>query len=358
MVVQSGPGTRYAEALVIRGAGRLSIEKTRLPAMSESDVLVDVRFGGICGSDLSYWRHGSSGSSVLREPMVLGHEIVGLVQQEAADGLGPNVGTPVAIYPGVACGRCAACLASRRNLCPFVKFMGSAAQFPHTDGGFASSIVVPRSSVRALPADNRLDKFALVEPASVAWHAVSRTQLGSDTRALVIGAGPIGLILVAILRLRGVRHITVSDIETRPLETALQLGANEIIQVGVDESTKQSSAPDVVFECSGSVVGLGQAIRQVRPGGDVVLIGNQRVGDVEFPAALAISKELRIAASFRCNDEFDEVIAALSSGVLDLAPVVSDVVDWKNFDHAFALAADSRNSSKVLLAIGNSSSGG
>lgn len=339
------------EALVIRGPGRLELETRDVPDLSDSDVIVDVEFGGICGSDLHYWRHGTSGTSVLREPMILGHEVVGRVGREAQSGSGPSVGVAVAVYPAVMCGTCEQCRAGRRNLCVSVKYMGSAAHLPHTDGGFASQIVVPQVNLRVLPDSVPLERFALVEPASVAWHAVNRAGPVVGARTLVVGAGPIGLAVVAILRLRGAAHIAVSDLHPRPLETALRLGADDAMLSGAIPDSKTESGYDAAFECSGSAPGLAQAMEKTRGGGRVVMVGNQGVDDIPFSAARAISKELQVNGSYRFDGEFDEVISAISSGALDLTPIVSGVFDWHDFLDAFESAADASASSKVLLAI-------
>lgn len=341
-----------SNALVIRGPGQLDLEALPLPAPAENELVVEIKLGGICGSDLHYWKHGSSGTSVLQDPMILGHEVVGVVRQEAADGAGPAAGTAVAIHPATSCGSCRQCTAGRLHLCLNGRYLGSAAHRPHTHGGFAAEVVVPRQSVRPLPEGVPLENFALAEPASVAWHAVSRAGSVTDKRILVVGAGPIGLAIVAVLRLRGAGQLVVSDLHAQPLETARCMGADRTISPGAPDREEQDVDFDVTFECSGTAAGLSFAVDATRGGGDVVMVGNQRVGDVPFPAARVISKELRVSGSYRFLDEFDEVVNALATGELDLTPIISHIIDWRDFTRAFELAALPGQSSKVLLAIG------
>jgi L-idonate 5-dehydrogenase len=343
--------SHMSEALVIRGPGHLDLEALPLRVPADSELIVEIKLGGICGSDLHYWKHGSSGSSVLTDPMILGHEVVGVVQQAAADGAGPVEGTPVAIHPATSCGICAQCTAGRSHLCLDGRYLGSAAHRPHTHGGFATSMVVPRQNVRPLPGGVPLEHFALAEPASVAWHAVSRAASVADQRVLVIGAGPIGLAIVAVLRLRGAGEIVVSDLFPRPLDTARRMGADRTTSPGDPGGAQLNVEFDVTFECSGTPAGLSQAVDATRGGGDVVMVGNQRVGDVPFPAARAISKELRISGSWRFQNEFDEVVSALATGELDLTPIITHIIDWRDYTRAFELASLPAESSKVLLAI-------
>ena len=135
---------------------------------------MEIAYGGICGSDLHYWTHGAAGESILRAPMVLGHEVVGTVVAAAADGTGPAVGTRVAVHPASPAGDGVTRYpADRPNLSPGCTYLGSAARFPHTDGAFVRYATLPSRMLRELPDNLDLRTAAAIEPASVAWHAVS-----------------------------------------------------------------------------------------------------------------------------------------------------------------------------------------
>ncbi len=201
----------------------------RVPNTTEA--VVEVVYGGICGSDLHYWRHGAAGLSILKEPMLLGHEIVGVVRQGASDGSGPTPGTPVAVHParpgpGDGTQRYPA---DRPNLSPGCAYLGSAAHRPHTQGGFAHYVTLGAHMLRPLPAGLALRTAAVAEPASVAWHAVGRAGDVRGRSALVIGAGPIGALVVAVLRRAGAAEITVVDLHEAPLERARALGATRTL---------------------------------------------------------------------------------------------------------------------------------
>ena len=141
-----------AMGVVAHAAGDLRVEPVEVRTPGPDEALVQVAYGGVCGSDLHYWRHGAAGESILRAPMLLGHEIVGTVLAPAADGTGPGAGTQVAVHPATpGPGDGARYPHDRPNLSPGCTYLGSATRFPHTDGGFASRVVLPARMLRALP---------------------------------------------------------------------------------------------------------------------------------------------------------------------------------------------------------------
>ena len=144
---ESGP------AVVAHAAGDLRIENIPLAVPAPDQAVVEVLYGGICGSDLHYWLHGAAGESILKAPLVLGHEISGIVVRAAADGTGPGTGTPVTVHPATP-GPGAGDIrypADRPNLSPGCTYLGSAARYPHTDGAFSRYVNLPVRMLRALP---------------------------------------------------------------------------------------------------------------------------------------------------------------------------------------------------------------
>jgi L-iditol 2-dehydrogenase/L-idonate 5-dehydrogenase len=335
-------------AVVAHGAGDLRVEAQPVPVPGPDEALVRIAYGGICGSDLHYWRHGAAGESVLRAPMRLGHEVSGTVVTPAADGSGPGAGTDVAVHPatrGTAPGRYPH---ERPNISPGASYLGSAAHVPHTDGAFATCVAVPAGLLRALPDGLDLRTAALAEPASVAWHAVERAGGVTGTTALVIGAGPIGALAVAVLRHHGARRVIAVDLHEHALATARALGADETIAATDTEAIAALEA-DVVLECSGSSPGLESAVRGAVRGGTVVLVGLMPSGPQPALLSLVVTRELHLTGSFRFNHEIDDVLAALADGSLDVGAVVSHEYPVGRTLEAFEAAADAASSSKVLL---------
>ncbi|WP_435070372.1 alcohol dehydrogenase catalytic domain-containing protein, partial [Amycolatopsis thermoflava] len=159
-------------ACVVHGAGDLRVENRAPVEPGEGEIAVDVSFGGICGSDLHYYHRGAVGDFHVREPLVLGHEVVGHVAALGSDVDGPAAGTAVAVHPATPCDDCPECTGDHRNVCADTRYLGSAARLPHVHGGFAQRITVPAAQVRALPPGLELERAVLAEPLSVALHAV------------------------------------------------------------------------------------------------------------------------------------------------------------------------------------------
>lgn len=338
-------------AVVAYAARDLRIEDVPLVPPAADQAVVQIRYGGICGSDLHYWQHGAAGESILKAPMVLGHEIVGVVAQAAADGSGPGVGTPVAVHPATPGPGAARYPADRPNLSPGCTYLGSAAQYPHTDGAFRRYATLPSRMLRELPAGLDLRTAALIEPASVAWHAVARAGEVVGKTALVIGCGPIGALAVAVLRRAGAATIVAVDVHPRPLEIAAAVGADRVLQAGDAEAITDVEA-DVVIESSGSHHGLASAIKGAARGGRVVMVGLLPSGPQPVHISLAITRELELVGSFRFNDEITDVIGALADGSLRIGPVITHEFPLEQGLEAFEVARNSAVSGKVLLDFG------
>jgi L-iditol 2-dehydrogenase/L-idonate 5-dehydrogenase len=345
--------------VVAHAAGDLRVEDVPLAVPGPDEAVVEVAYGGICGSDLHYWLHGAAGESILRAPMVLGHEISGTVVVAAADGTvvvaaadgtGPVAGTPVAVHPATP-GPGEGDIrypAERPNLSPGCTYLGSAARFPHTDGAFARYVNLPARMLRPLPGSLDLRTAALIEPASVAWHAVARAGDVAGRSALVIGSGPIGALAIAVLKRAGASRITAVDMHPKPLEIAAAVGADQVLHA-TDADAIAAVQADVVIESSGSHHGLASAIQGAARGGTVVMVGLLPTGPQPVLISLAITRELDLKGSFRFNDEIDEVITALADGTLQFGPVITHDYPLSQGLEAFATAKNSAESGKVLL---------
>lgn len=338
-------------AVVAHAAQDLRIEDIGAPEPRADEAVVAIAYGGICGSDLHYWRHGAAGASVLREPMILGHEVSGVVAVAAADGSGPVAGTPVAVHPLTPHGDGRTPWpAAHPNLAPASTYLGSAMHLPHTQGAFARHVALPARMLHPLPEGLDLRTAALAEPAAVAWHGVQRAGDVSGRSVVVIGAGPIGQLVAAVAQRAGASSVTVTDVQERPRTIAEARGIRSIDARA--EAEISGLHADVVVESSGTVPGLAAAVSAAARGGTVVMLGLQRGGDVPAPMATAITRELTLRGSFRFGAEFDEVIAALADGSLDVGGIISEVLPVDDALDAFELAADPASSCKVLIDFG------
>lgn len=339
---------------VIHGAGDLRVDELATPEPGPGQALVAVRYGGVCGSDLHYWRHGGVGDFRLKEPMVLGHEVVGTVVGYGPGADGPAVGTPVAVHPATPCGSCPECRAGRRNICRDTRYLGSAARTPHVQGGFAARLVVPAEQLRALPDGLPLERAALAEPLSVALHAVRRAGDVAGRHVLVTGAGPIGCLVVAAAKAAGAARVTVTDLLPRALAYASVAGADTLVRADDPADPGWPDAADgadVAIEASGVAAGLDACLHRVRRGGVVVQLGMLPPGASPFAGNLVVSREIELRGAFRFDAEFDDALALLAREP-SLAGLVSAVVPVTESARAFELAADRAESCKVLLDFG------
>jgi L-idonate 5-dehydrogenase len=332
---------------VIHGQDDLRVEELPSPVPGPGQVLVAVRYGGVCGSDLHYWRHGGVGDFRLAEPMVLGHEVVGTALT------GPLAGRAVAVHPATPCGVCPECRDGRRNVCRDTRYLGSAARTPHVQGGFAAQIAVPAEQLRLLPEGLEPRRAALAEPLAVALHAVRRAGPVAGKHVLVTGAGPIGCLVVAAARSAGAAHVTVTDLLPAALEYARIAGAGTTVRADDPADPGWPSEVDVAIEASGVAAGLGTCLRLVRRGGVVVQLGMLPPGQSPFAGNLVVSREIELRGAFRFDTEFDDALALLAAeDAFD--GLISAVVPVREAESAFALAADRGRSCKVLLDFGTS----
>jgi L-idonate 5-dehydrogenase len=336
-------------ACVAFGKEDLRVQDWPTEPPGPGQVSVDIAYGGICGSDLHYYHRGGVGDFVIREPLVLGHEVVGRVRELGPDMTSPEPGTPVAIHPATPCGRCPECRAGRRNICRDTRYLGSAARFPHVQGGFRAVLTVPVAQAVPLPEGLDLRQAVLAEPLSVAMHAVRRLGPVEGSRVLVTGAGPIGCLAVAALRAAGAAAVFSSDLFDEALAVGSAVGATFTIRAD-DPAAGWPEEVDAAIEASGTAAGLATCVERVRRGGTIVQLGLLPPGSVPLLGNRLVTREITLAGAFRFDSEFGDALAALAAG-LEVAPVISASYPLSAAADAFAVAADRRRSCKVLLDI-------
>lgn len=331
--------------LAIHGKEDIRWESADAPVPDEGEIRLRVRFVGICGSDLHYYFHGANGEYTIREPLTPGHEFSAVVDLDPSGDLAP--GTPVTVHPA-RFGPETPGLEEHPHLRPGGDYLGSAATIPHRQGAAAEFLVVERHMVRVLPDALPLQRATLAEPLAVAMHAVGLAGNLNGKRVLVIGTGPIGLLLIAAALRAGAESIAASDIREEPLARATSLGASDTFRVGIDDI--ENEAFDVIFECSGVPASLTQAVRAAKRAGTIVQVGMLPDAEIQVNLAATLAKELTFRGAFRFAAEIDEAIALLaSSDTLDA--VITHVVSATDAVHAFTTARDSAASAKVLISL-------
>jgi L-idonate 5-dehydrogenase len=341
------------EALVIHSSGDLRVETYPTPEVASTQVRVRIRTGGICGSDLHYYQHGGFGAIRLQQPMVLGHEVAGVIEEVAADVKHLAPGDRIAVNPSHPCGQCRFCQMGLQNHCLDMRYFGSAMRMPHVQGAFRQEIVVGASQAFKL-ADSVTDaEGAMAEPLAVALHAVNRAGPLLGRKVLVTGCGPIGAMVVIAARRAGATTIVATDVMDQPLRKALKIGADAVINVANSPETLAQYAVDkgqfdVLFEASGNERALRSAFDVVRPRGVVVQLGLSGT-ELTLPFNMVVAKEFDIRGAFRFHEEFGVAVDLINKGLVDLKPLVSATLPYRDAGKAFALAADRSQSMKVIL---------
>jgi L-idonate 5-dehydrogenase len=345
--------TSMAFAATLYGPEDLRMVERPLDPLASGMVRIRFGAGGICGSDMHYYRHARTGDFVVTSPLVLGHEIAGEVVEIAGSAPDVKVGDRVAVNPSRWCGHCKPCRENRLNLCENIFFMGSASKTPHMQGGFASYFdAVPAQCVK-IPDHVTYQAAALAEPLAVCLHAVARAGDVNGKRAVLFGAGPIGLLTMLAAQRAGIAEATVVDIAAAPLAFATRLGANHVVDIsGGEEALKAQAAAqpfDVAFEVSGTAAGLASAIGVVRRGGVVIQVGNLPGGQIPVPANAVMAKEIDLRGSFRFGSEFFTAVELIADGSVDVLSLVTAQRPLAVAPDAVRLALDRSQSVKVVL---------
>ena len=341
-------------ALVCHAPLDLRLDAYATEAPGPQQLSVRVAFGGICGSDLHYFQHGGFGTVRIKEPMVLGHEVSGVVNTLGSEVTGFRIGQRIAISPSRPCGVCRYCQQGLHNHCMDMRFYGSAMRFPHVQGAFRETLVIDAAQAHPVADDLSLSEAALAEPLSVGLHAIARAGSVFGKRVLVTGCGPIGALLIAGLRRAGAAQIVAADIADLPLTCALKMGADQAINLaqnpdGLAPFAANKGLFDVMFEASGSEKALLGGFDVVAPRGVIVTIGLG--GNISMPLNTLVGKEIDLRGTFRFHSEFAVAVAFLNQRLIDGRPVISDIVAFDRSNDAFKLAGDKHQSMKVQIAF-------
>ncbi len=338
-------------AVVVHAANDLRVEDVPDPECRPDQVLVAVEWGGICGSDVAYWQSGVSGTAVLRDPLILGHEVAGHVVDVGTRVSGVQAGQRVTVHPATLAGNHTMPeeIADRTNLWPEVRYLGSAAFQPHEPGGFSSLRAVRPEQLRPLPEGVSTKEGALAEPFGVAIHAVRRGGDVSGRSVLVNGCGPIGALAVAAATAAGAAQVYAADLSENALQVARAMGADTLIPVAAGAALPVDV--EVGIEASGAAQALGGVISAVRRGGVLVQVGNLPAGEVSAELGNIVTREIDYRGSYRFVDEITDAIALLD-GAVDVSPLMTHSFALDHAQRAFAVAADRNSGSgKVMLQL-------
>jgi L-idonate 5-dehydrogenase len=340
------------KAVVIHQALDLRIEERADEKPGAGQIAVAIERGGICGSDLHYYKHGGFGVIRLREPMVLGHEVAGEVTEIGAGVTNVKVGDVVALNPSRPCNTCEYCLRGQQAHCLNMLFYGSAMRFPHVQGAFQQSIVALASQAHVVAAGISIEEAAFAEPFAVTLHAIVRAGSLTNKRVLVTGCGPIGALAIVAARAHGAQEIVATDVSDFTLGLARKVGADTTVNVAThSEAMNKFKANkgyfDVMIEASGNEAALHIGLEVLRPRGVLIQLGLG--GNISVPQNMIVSKEIEIRGSFRFNEEFGLAVDMINKRRIDLKPLLTEVVPLAEAKRAFDLAGDRARAMKVQI---------
>lgn len=341
------------KTIVAHAARDLRIEERDMPKPAMGQVLVRMERGGICGSDLHYYQHGGFGTVRLREPMILGHEVAGRIEQ-LGDGVeGLMTGQRVAISPSRPCGVCSFCQEGLHNHCMNMRFYGSAMPFPHIQGAFCEYLVA--DVAQCADAEGlSAGEATMAEPLSVVLHAAKTAGDLMGKRVLVTGCGPIGMLAILVARTAGAIEVVATDVAPFTLTKACEIGADATHNVAEDPEALAVYAEnkgqfDVLFECSGVSSALASAVPALRPRGIIMQLGLG--GDMTLPVQAMTAKELQLRGSFRFHAEFFSAVEMMRLGRLDVKKMITHSFPLSDMLDAFEMASDRSQSIKTHIAF-------
>jgi len=333
------------KSLVISGKLNMSVVAGDIPEPKDGLVRIKVKYVGICGSDLHYFFEGANGTFVLKEPLVPGHELSGVVDLDPSGEY--SSGTRVTIHPA-RLGNSLPGIETLSHLWPNGSYLGSASTTPHTQGAMSEFLIVEKRMIRTIPESLSLKGAALCEPLAVALHAINLADGVTNKNVLISGSGPIGLLVIAACKVLGAASICATDVFDGPLARSKELGADRVIKIGEEAIPVEEF--DLVLECSGVASALSDAIVAVRRAGTIVQVGVLPAGHQTIAVSPLISKEVRLLGCFRFNNEIDQAIRMISEN-----PWIEKVITHSySLDEAkvgFQMAKNSELSSKVLIAF-------
>lgn len=333
------------KAVYLDGIKELSQRDVPMPHVLDEQVLIKMKAVGICGSDVHYWQNGKIGSFVVREPMILGHECAGVVESAGSKVHHLKKGDRVVIEPGEPCYRCDYCLEGKYNLCPDIKFFAT----PPIDGALRDYVAFDAKRVFRIPKE--IEDFGmatLVEPFAVGVFATNRLRPALGAKAIVMGAGVVGLSCLMAAKAAGCRSVDVVDIREDRLQKAKDLGAERVINPQKDKLPEH--AYDVAYEATGTDACFAHLAHCMKSGSKVALVGlgadQQTVPMVEY-----VCKEITLLPTFRYANNYPAVLDLICKNQELLKPLLTHRVPFSlsGVEEGLRISSQDESACKVIV---------
>lgn len=317
------------KALLLTAPSILEYTDFPEPKPADDEVVVRIRACGICGSDI----HGWDGSTGRRNPpLIMGHEAAGEVVAAGPRVKNWRAGDRVTFDSTIYCGTCHFCREGHVNLCENRRVVGVSPAEYKQHGAFAERLAIPERILYRLPDTLPFEQAAMVEPVSIAVHAVQRTKIVPNATAVVVGSGMIGLLVIQALRWAGAKNVVAIDLADNRLALAQQLGATHTINSGKTDAAAEVAritgglGADIAFEVVGFTPTLNLALATLKRGGACVLVGNLSPKTQDFPLQAVVTKEITILGSCASAGEYPLCLDLIARGVVNVKPMIEAVV--------------------------------
>jgi len=312
------------------------------PRPKEKEVLIRVKVVGVCGSDVHYYLEGKIGSQqIIKEPLILGHELSGEVAELGKGAGNFKVGQRVVVEPAISCGKCEVCRKGWTNICPLVKFLGT----PPVNGAFCEYLVMPGENLFPLPDKLSDEEGVMFEPLAIGLYAVRLSRFLPGETVAILGSGPIGLVTLLSARAAGASLIFATDIIPERLKAAKKIGAREVfnpekedVAEKIMELTKGRGV-DVTFEAAGKEETINQAFAITALGGRVMIIGIPEVDAITYEPHQMRRKELLIQNVRHSLDTTGASIRLVEEGLINLKPLITHCYPFDKITEAFELVS-------------------
>lgn len=312
------------KALVLTDYKKMEYTDFEDPVISDNEVLVHIKACGICGSDV----HGYDGSTGRRRPpVIMGHEASGIIEAVGDAVTGWKIGDRVTFDSTIYCNQCEPCLRGEINLCENRRVLGCSCEEYRRHGCFAEYVAIPQHILYKLPDNVTFEQAAMVEPLSIAVHALSLVSYEKGATAAVVGAGKIGLLLIQVLRASGFSKIYALKHSTRDFDLIRSIGADECL-ITDDKAAAHileetgGKGVDFVFECAGKAGAYLVCVDICKKGGSIVLIGNS-TPTVEIPIQKIVTRQIRLQGSCASAGEYDLCLKLISDGKVDVDRLIA-----------------------------------
>lgn len=323
----------------MNGKLHLDYKEMEMPVAGPGEIVVEMEYVGICGSDIHFWETGCIGVTPIIGDQILGHECAGTVFQVGEGVEGLQIGDRVVLEPGKGCGLCEFCKSGKYNLCENMEFISS----PPYQGAMQNYRKYPAYLAYKLPESVSTLEGALMEPLAVGIHAARESGVRLGDTVVILGAGCIGLMTLLACKAHSASKIIIADLYDNRLEKAKEIGADVVINSGKEDGWDRileetgGKGADIVFETAGNRVTAMHTEPLTKRGGTIVIVGNV-MGETPMNFYKMIKKELALKTVFRYRNVFPLAIQAVADKKINVRPLATDIFQFDDATAAFEKA--------------------